>query len=344
MQEHLIATAALSKRLNYIFKGKTAEAGALQEQIQKMYGDWSLQRIQEYLGIVAAPKSEGETDAQHILNAVAGQVSLAAIGFNVSSALAQFPQSMATFAPYTDTGSMIEALKALAGGGLDYAMSKSTVLQSRVARFETEYRKQAAEQAKGTPAKILAKVQEAGMFLQEFADSRTAALGWTAAYFKALKSGMPEAQARRWADIALNHAAPNMDAMEQSPLFRKGGAPKELIRFGSPLNTLWNQITYKTAEAIVNKNYKYVISLLVWVGIGNVIADAIKQQFTGDDDELKKKKIAAAFLTEGVTSAIPISPLMNGTSWMVDRLITGEKKSAPQQSNIFPMMSAPTNK
>jgi hypothetical protein len=229
-------------------------------------------------------------------------------------------------------------LKALAGGGMEYATSKSTVLQTRTPSFETEYRKQSAEQAKGTPAKILAKVQEAGMFLQEFADSRTAALGWTAAYFKALKSGMPEEQARRWADIALNHAAPNMDAMEQAPLFRKGAAPKELLRFGSPLNTVWNQITYKTAEAIVNKNYKYVLSLLVWVGIGNVIADAIKQQFTGDDDERKKKKIAAAFLAEGVTSAIPLSPLMNGTSWMVDRLITGEKKSAPQQSNIFPMI------
>jgi hypothetical protein len=129
-----------------------------------------------------------------------------------------------------------------------------------------------------------------------------------------------------------------MRETELSPIFRKGGSAKELIRFGASLNVVWNLMAYKVPMAVKEKNIRYVVGMLAATGIANIAVAAMRGAFNDGEDDKRKDagRLVYHGLAEGWTAGVPYSHLSNMAGWAAERVLTGEK-SSPMQSMVFPL-------
>jgi hypothetical protein len=340
-EEHLIAYAPLVRKLNNIFRGRNSESKALREKLSLMYGDWALKRLQERVNLLAVPQSASRNDVDDLTRTLAGKSALAQISFNISSALAQFPQSIAPFFGFVSPAYMLQAARVYAKNR-DFAADKSAVLRHREINYAQEYMNAVNFHELNKADKVLMKGAKAGMALQQFADRACVHTGWTAVYMSELKKGRSEEEAVHRADEVVNATSPNMDQGELSPLFRsKGGGIKELVRFGAPLNVVWNLYAYTLPNAVARGNARFVAGFLAANALANILVALMRGRIGGEDDDdgLTGRKVLYHGLLEGMTSAVPFSDIANLADWATERVVTGEKIPL-YQMRTFPLAEA----
>jgi hypothetical protein len=315
-EEHFAAFGPYIRRMNAIFRQDNYGAGAMQEQLSVMYGDWALKRIREYINILAAPESARNQTAEGWLDMLTGKAALAEIGFNVASYLAQYPQSWAGFIGHV---SPLELLGAVVKGIADpktfkaLVLEKSTVMRHRVINYAEEYINQMKEQGKLSEAQL--KLARAAMKMQEIADWQAVSTGWYAVYSKELRNGATEEAAIARADNVVLETQPTYEETELAPAFRRGKLPKVLTRYGAPLNVVWNQITFGIPYAIANGQIAKMVSLYAAFGIANLLVALMRGKFSDEDDEDEDtlRKIAYHVFASPLTESVPlVSDLLTG--------------------------------
>jgi hypothetical protein len=302
-----------------------------------MYGGWAVSRIQEYINLLAAPKSEAESDTKAAMRKLSGSVALARISYNIASWLAQYPQSIAPFFAHVGPGAILQAAR-LYMDNPKIAMEKSAVARNRVQSYAREYLNALKKTDMSGFDKAAAKAAELGMMGQEHADRTMTGIGWTAVYLSDLGKGKTEEEAIAGADKVLNETSPNMEDTNLAPIFRKGSSVKELVRFGAPLNLMWNMLAYKMPTEIRNGNMRYAVGLLTATAAANIAVAAMRGAFRDDDDDKEQpaRKLLYHGIAEGYTSAVPFSHLSNMAGWAAQRVILG-KKMSPLQGQVFPL-------
>jgi hypothetical protein len=328
-EEHFAAFAPYVRNLNAVFKQKNYGAEAMQRRLEIMYGKWAVTRVRDYINILAAPDSIRSDTAENFLDALSGKAAMADIGFNVASYLAQYPQSAAAFLGHIN---LFEYLGAVKDRMKDRKLfdqmvrEKSTVMRRRIINYAQEYVRHMKDSGKFSQAQI--KYADMAMKMQEVADWQTVSTGWWAAYKKELKkNGGNETAAILQADEIVLGTQPDMDETELAPIFRggKGHLPKALVRYGAPLNTVWNQLTYGLPNAVANKTFGNYLSLYASIGMANLLVAFMRGKFSDEDDEAEDwvKKIAYYLLLSPVAESVPV--ISDATGWLAERAVTGEK-------------------
>jgi hypothetical protein len=266
-----------------------------------------------------------------------GKAALAEIGFNVASYVAQYPQSWAGFIGHV---SPLELLGAVVKGISDpktfkaLVLEKSTVMRHRVINYAKEYINRMKEEGKLSGAQL--KLAQAAMKMQEIADFHTVSTGWYAVYSKELRNGATEEAAIVRADEVVLETQPTMEETELPPALRSGKLPKALTRYGAPLNTVWNQLTFGIPYAIRNRQIANIVSLYAAFGIANLLVALMRGKFSDDDDDTEDKlrKTAYYLLASPLTESVPlVSDLVD---WAAERAITG-KRTYRYPRNLTPM-------
>jgi hypothetical protein len=336
-EEHFAAFGPYIRRMNAIFKQDNYGAGAMQEDLSIMYGDWALKRIREYINILAAPESARNKTAEGWLDMATGKAALAEIGFNVASYIAQYPQSWAGFiGPVTPLDLLGAVVKGISDPKTFKALvlEKSTAMRHRVINYADEYISRMKESGKFSAAQI--KLAAAAMKMQAIADWQTVSTGWYAVYSKELRNGATEEAAIARADNVVYETQPDMEETELSPAFRGGKLPKALTRYGGPLNVVWNQLTFGIPYAIKNRQIANIVSLYAAFGLANLLVALARGKFSDDDDDAEDKLRKGAYyiLASPLAESVPL--ISDLTSWAAERVITGQKTYL-YPKNLVPM-------
>jgi hypothetical protein len=226
--------------------------------------------------------------------------------------VAQYPQSAAAFGGYVNP---LEYLSAAIKSRTNHkefvaeVRSKSTVMKSRVINYAREHVTRMEETGKlkeGTQ-----KFYEAAMWMQEVADFTTVSIGWKAIYDKELRAGKSETAAIEWADEIVLETQPNMKETELAPLFRgKDSFRKSMLRYGAPLNVVWNQLSYGIPNAMKQKNMRYIIGIYASMAVANMIVAALRGKIPlgedDDDEEARIKKLAYYLIFSPIAESVPI--------------------------------------
>ncbi|MDR2662717.1 MAG: hypothetical protein LBC31_06940 [Treponema sp.] len=336
-EEHFAAFGPYIRRMNAIFKQDNYGAGAMQEDLSIMYGDWALKRIRETINIMAAPESARNQTAEGWLDMWTGNAALAEIGFNVASAIAQYPQSLAGFMEHVTPWELLgAAVKGISDPKTFKALvlEKSTAMRHRIINYSEEYVKRMKAEGKLSAAKI--KLAEAAMKMQEIADWQTVSTGWYAVYSKELRKGAADEAAIAYADKVVYETQPDMEETELSPTFRSGKMARSIKRYGAPYNVVWNQITFGIPYAIKNGQIANIVRLYAAFGVANLLVAMMRGKFSDDDDdeEDKLRKAAYYLLASPLTGSVPL--ISDLTDWAAERIITGEK-TYRYPKNLTPM-------
>jgi hypothetical protein len=336
-EEHFAAFAPYIRKLNAIFKQGNHGAGALQEKLTVMYGKFAMERLRNHINVLAAPESVRRDTAERMLDGLSGKAAMAEIGFNVASYLAQYPQSIAGFGGHVRPGEMLGAI-------VDYLKNprlfdetvreKSTVMRRRVINYAQEYYNKMKESGKFTAAQL--RIAKAAMKMQEIADTQTVSIGWWAVYQKEVKAngGNEEAAIARADEVVLD-TQPTMDETELSPIFSgRSGLPKALVRYGAPLNVVWNQLSYPIASmisggipnAIKNGTLQRLVGVYTAFGIANALVALMRGKFGDDDDDLEDKIRLLAYyvIASPIAESVPL--VSNFTGPLATQAFTGKRE------------------
>jgi hypothetical protein len=312
-----------------------------------MYGKWALKRLQEHINILSAPDSIRSDSTEKLINLMSGNAAMAEIGFNVASYLAQYPQSAAGFMGHVSLGQYLgSALEYLKNHRLfnEMVKEKSTVMRRRVINYAQEYIKKLEADGKLKGARL--KLAQAAMKMQEIVDWQTVSIGWWAVYQKEVNSngGNEEAAIARADEVVLD-TQPNMEETELSPLYRRGpgGLPKALVRYGVPLNTVWNQLTYPLASiaggglpnAIKNGTVQQLVGVYTAFGLANALVALIQGQFHDDDDDTEDKLRLLAYYVMASPLAESMPLVSNIISPVIRSAFTGKREP------IYPLKLTP---
>jgi hypothetical protein len=347
-EEHFAAFAPHIRKLNAIFKQDNYGAEAMQETLRVMYGKFAMNRLREHINILAAPESVRRSAAEGWLDALSGKAALAEIGFNVASYLAQYPQSAAAFLGHVSAGEYLGAVtEYLKDPKLfnETVKEKSTVMRHRVINYADEYYRKMKDSGKFTAAQL--KTAGAAMKMQEVADWQMVSTGWWAVYRKeANANGGNEEAAIAKADAVVLDTQPTMDETELSPIFSgKAGLPKAITRYGTPLNVVWNQLSYPIASmisggipnAVKNGTLQRLAGVYTAFGIANALVALMRGQFSDDDDDLEDKMRLLAYyvIASPLAESVPLASDVTGP--VVKSAFTG-KREPVYPRKIYPML------
>jgi hypothetical protein len=209
---------------------------------------------------------------------------------------------------------------------------KSAYLRHRVATPMLQARREAQETNRGKRG--LAQIQNIGLKGLEIADWVSVSIGWDAVYRRALTEGKTEAAAAEYADSVVQKTQPSGREQDLAAMFKtRSPAMRLLTQFTTPLNVIWNQLTYDLPTAVINKNFREAVGIIAGYAIAGTMLGVLAHGIGGgDDEEVRRKRYFYYAFSQFFESA----PLIgNGVAALAEYAITGEAPRMYQRS-LFP--------
>jgi len=355
-QEHLIATNAYVRRLNRIFKSRSAKG--LRANIESVYGKRILKDIDNHINEIANPQDMmTDRDADKIVKFFRGKLYEAYLGMKLSSFFLQVITSPAPFLREVNALKLGENILKVAMHPVETwkfitelsPMMENRIMNPMVEDVEQEKKDYTASKGKRRFNNATAKLTE----LLTVADRWMVSAGWLACYEKQLEietqNGVdPETavqNARKYADTVVYETQPMSDRTEMASLFKQGGAAWQLLtQFQVSLNVIWNNLAYDTAySAIKNKklNKQQTYTVLAYMLAGLVLY-GVQEGFLDDDDDKTKgekvadivKKLLYASSTQ-ITSSVPL--FGSEADYLLKGIATGERNNYSRK--MYPALS-----
>jgi hypothetical protein len=332
-QEHFAAYYPYIRKLNGVYKTRSEGSAVVQDQISRIYGTETLNRVKAKINALANPQSfRDDTNINNLLRLLRGNVAVASLAFNLPSVLKQFAASPMPFLAHVNAleyaGRAVEFIRNPKEFS-DRVRGKSAIMRHRSGSVMLEEFRRAQETNRGK--KGLSVIQKIGMKGLEIADWTSVVIGWDAVYQKALAGGLSEEEAVEKADNITLKTQPSGREQDLPDLFvNQPEAMKIITQFTTSLSSIWGQLTYDLPAAVRNRQWGYVLSMvfayaLAGWGIG-AVTEAAKVLIYGkdEDDEDAWKRI---FLYGSFSQALDSVPLLGGEiSAIAEQAITGKKR------------------
>jgi hypothetical protein len=265
----------------------------------------------------------------------------------VSNVLLQLVTSPAPFLGFVSPIELMSAALEVASGPIKawrQISEKSQIMRGRSADQLMRLTKEAKENARANKTRTFwLKIQDATMLGLDWADKASVMAGWLAVYKREIARTGDETTSVSAADDAVLKTQPSGYWWNSSPLFQnqEAGWQTELARivlqFQSPLNVIWQNITFDIPNAIKTGNIGNAVGMAAGYAIAGAALGLIREGFSSDDDEIDKaRKFAYWSLSQGLQS-VPL--IGSAVETAAKTLIEGERATA-FNTEMFPVVDS----
>jgi hypothetical protein len=323
-QEHYLAFAEYGKQLDSVYTNPY-----MQEHIKALIGDQGVKYVKEYITEVKNPAEYANRNQwEAAIRYLRGNLGAAYLTFRASSTIKQLVTSPWPTLPYAGPRMLGEAFRCLSNPMkfLRDTEALSTVLKHRSHDMVMEAIKTA--QASSPAGKGLLAMNRIGMKGLELADRFSVAIGWRAAYQKALvEFDGDEAKAVEKADDIILKTQPSARGVDLAPIYRNAGeGTKLLLQFTQAINVIWQNIRFDVPNAVKNHQFGTAIGILMSYGMAGILLNALTARPPEDETDDQKLKRLLFYTITQASDSIPL--VGQDATRVIRRAITGEKEPA----------------
>jgi hypothetical protein len=353
-EEHFMAYGQMVKDLNGVYK----QSRQVTDAIKNRYGQKAVDYINKYINELANPNREKvRSSMDQIVRNLRGNVAAAYLSWKTSGIVLQAITSPAGYFGYMNpieyTGALFEYITNTESLWNEIT-ELSPHMKHRMVNTMVELVKEQAKEHTDNKAKAaLNKFTNLGMKGLEWIDNMAVAPGWLVAFRKehsrltkdAANVNMSEkdirVKAAQYADDIVRLTQPDSRIDDLIPL-QKGNSElgKALTQFSTSLNIFWQNMRYDVPQSIRDKRFRSAAGSIMGYTMAGLILGAVCTGFDeGDDEEMKKKKLAW-WSTTMFTDAFPI--IGSEVSHLAELMITG-KMQYSSGINLFPTLQRIAN-
>jgi|GEM_PF-2688825 len=329
--EHYMAFAEHAKVLTNVYKG----SALFRERLAQTHGDAAVSALDAIITEIINPElitmmNKNDT----ILKMLRGNLSIAYLGFRLSSVLKQLITSPWPAFQEVGFGLFPVAMRSMVNpiGFTKKAEARSTILRNRTMDMIIEYMKHTVGESKFT--EIQKSIGAFGMKGLELVDRYSVAIGWQAMYEKVLRETNDESKAIDEADRMVQLIQPSSTGYDNAPMYQtKNEYMKVVLQFTQQLNVVFRNIYLDAPQDIKGamrkdlpksvriKHFEHLLGIMVSYAIAGGLLTAMITR-PKDDPEEEKKRLAWGLTTQ-FTESLPF--IGEEISQIMQYAFTGEK-------------------